>query len=73
MKWWLFTCSDCDTDEGVLIAQRPDDVNQESGLPGVDFCPGCDSRYSLINMGEVEVTGMSLVHLRMRTPAEEEV
>ena len=70
MKWVLFICSDCDTDEGVLIAQRPDDVNPDSGLPGVDFCPGCGSHYSMLNTGTVEVSGNALVHLRMRTLAE---
>lgn len=73
MKWVLFICSDCDTDEGVLIAQRPDDVNPDAGLPDVDLCPGCGAYLSLLNMGEVEVTGNALVHLRMRTPAEESV
>lgn len=70
MKWILFICSDCDEDEGVLIAQRPDDVNNDAGLPGVDFCPGCGSHYSMLNMGEVEVSGSSLVHLKLREPAE---
>jgi hypothetical protein len=70
MKWVLFVCSDCDEDEGVLVAQRPDDVNPDQGLPGVDNCPGCGSYLSMLNMGTVEVSGNALVHLRMRTPAE---
>ena len=70
MKWRLFICSDCDTDEGVLIEQVADDANPEAACRTIDWCPGCGSYLSLIGMGEVEVTGSALVHLRMREPAE---
>jgi len=70
MKWWLYICSDCDTDGGVLIVYVPEDANRERSC-GVDFCLGCGSYLSYLNMGEVEVTGNALVHLKMRTPAEE--
>ena len=67
--WRLFVCSDCDTDDGALIMQVPDGVHEDRGCP-VDYCPGCGSYLSLLSMGDVTVTGRSLVHLRMRQPAD---
>lgn len=69
MKWVLYICSDCATDEGAMILPKPDDVNEEAGPGIVDHCPGCDSYLSLLHSGEVEVTGNALVLLRMREPA----
>lgn len=63
MKWRLYVCSDCDTDEGVVIVQKADDAHREAGS-GIDNCPGCDSYLSLLPMGDVEVTGTALMHLR---------
>jgi hypothetical protein len=72
VKWCLFICSDCDSDDGVVVLRKPDDVNPESAS-GIDNCPGCGSYLSLINMGDVDVTGSSLVHLRLRTaPVDDE-
>jgi hypothetical protein len=71
MKWRLYICSDCDLDEGVVIVQVPDDAHEDHSC-GVDYCPGCGDYLSFTNMGEVEVTGNALIHLKMRTPAEEE-
>ena len=71
MKWRLFICSDCDHDDGVLIMQVSDDAHHERGC-AVDNCPACDSYLSLLGMGEVEVTGSSLVHLRMRNSVDDE-
>lgn len=68
MSWRLYVCSDCDTDEGVVIVQKDDDAHEDAGS-GVDYCPGCGSYLSLLNMGKVEVTGNALIHLRMREPA----
>lgn len=71
-KWVLFICSDCDLDAGVVVLLKPDDVNPEASS-GIDNCPGCDSYLSLSNMGDVDVTGNALVHLRMRnTPPEDD-
>ena len=70
MKWRLYICSDCDNDEGVLVMQVADDAPDEAGCP-VDYCPGCGDYLSLLGMGEVEVSGRALVHLRMRTPAQD--
>jgi hypothetical protein len=69
MKWRLYICSDCDEDDGVLVHRVPDSASSERGC-NVEHCPGCGSYLSLLDMGEVEVSGRSLVHLRMRTPAE---
>jgi hypothetical protein len=66
MQWQLFICSDCDTDEGVVIVQVPDDAHAHDASCGVDYCPGCGSYLSFTNMGKVEVTGNALVHLKMR-------
>ena len=71
MKWWLYVCSDCDTDGGVLILYVPEGTNPERSC-GVDFCLGCGSHLSYCQMGEVEVSGRSLVHLAMREPALDE-
>lgn len=51
-KWVLYLCSDCDADDGAVILLKPDDTSEEAGC-SIDFCPGCDSRYSLLNMGDV--------------------
>jgi hypothetical protein len=64
-KWCLFVCTDCDSDDGVVILLKPDDVNQEASS-GIDNCPGCDSYLSLLNVGEVDVSGHRLVHLNLR-------
>ena len=72
MKWRLFICSDCDTDEGVLIAQVADDAHPETVCHVTNYCPGCGSYLSMLGMGEVEVSGSALIHLSGRTPAEEE-
>jgi hypothetical protein len=71
MRWWLYLCSDCDTDGGVVIRYVPEGTNPERSS-GIDFCLGCGSHLSYIQMGEVQVSGNALVHLRMRTPAEDE-
>jgi hypothetical protein len=71
MKWKLFVCSDCDTDDGVLVMRVPDDAHAERGCP-VDFCPGCESRYSLLDMGPIEVEGTSLIHILPAFRAEPE-
>jgi hypothetical protein len=71
MKWRLFICSDCDSDEGVLIEQWPDDYNHDAGARATDYCPGCGSYLSMVGTGEVEVAGLSLVHLQHREPAVE--
>jgi hypothetical protein len=68
MKWWLYICSDCDTPEGAVIMQAPDDGDRDRP-PRLDFCPGCDSYLSMAGKGEVEVSGRPLVHLSMREEA----
>jgi hypothetical protein len=70
VKWRLYICSDCDTDEGVLIEQVADDAHPDAGCRSTDHCPGCGSYLSLCGAGEVEVSGNPLVLLKMRTPAE---
>lgn len=65
MTWRLFVCCDCDNDEGVLIHQVPDGAHEDRAC-NVEFCPGCNSHMGLIAMGDVTVTGNSLLHLRMR-------
>jgi hypothetical protein len=62
MKWKLFVCCDCDTDDGVLVMRVPDDAPYDRGCP-VDDCPGCGSYGSLLDMGQVEINGTPLVHL----------
>jgi hypothetical protein len=68
VRWTLFVCSDCDTDDGVIVMQTADDRNPESSAV-IRHCPGCGSYLSLLNMGEVDVTGTALVHLRIRARA----
>jgi len=65
MKWRLFICSDCDTPQGVVIIQVPDDAPQVASCE-FTHCPGCNSYLSFTDMGEVEVTGTALVHLQLR-------
>ncbi len=69
MRWWLYLCSDCDTDGGVLVLYVPEGRNPESSIGVPDHCLGCESYLSYGQMGEVEVNGIPLVHLRMRQPA----
>jgi len=69
MKWRLFICSDCDTDDGAVIMQVPDDASHERGC-ALQYCPGCESYLSLLGQGDVEVTGSALVMLELREPAE---
>jgi hypothetical protein len=71
MEWRLFICSDCDTDGGVIILYVPEDRSSESNIGVPDFCLGCDSHLSYLNMGKVEVSGNPLVHIGMREPAED--
>jgi formate dehydrogenase maturation protein FdhE len=70
VKWRLFICSDCDSDDGVVIMQVADDAHPEAACKATDHCPGCGSYLSLLGMGDVEVSGNALIHLRMREPAE---
>jgi formate dehydrogenase maturation protein FdhE len=70
MKWRLYICSDCDSDAGVIVAQVEDDTPDEAGAP-IQHCPGCGSYLSMLGMGEVEVSGNALIHLRMREPSDE--
>lgn len=65
MKWRLFICSDCDTPEGVVVVQVPDDAPPIASC-AITNCPGCESYLSFSDMGEVEVSGNALVHLRLR-------
>jgi len=71
MKWRLYICSDCDTDEGVAIVQVPDDAHPDRSC-GIDYCPGCGSYLSMCGTGEVEVSGRALVQLKLREPAAAE-
>lgn len=65
MQWRLYVCSDCDMAEGVVVVPKPDDAHHDASS-GVDYCPGCGSYLSMTNMGQVEVTGRALLHLRER-------
>ena len=53
----------------VVIAQVADNAHEDMACPVTDHCPGCGSYLSLLGMGEVEVTGNSLVHLRLWEPS----
>jgi hypothetical protein len=63
VKWRLYICSDCDTNEGAVIVQVPDDAQQDHSS-AIDYCPGCGSYLSLLDMGDVKVSGNALLHLR---------
>jgi len=70
-EWRLFICTNCDTDEGVVIHQVPEEASWEAGC-NVDYCPGCGSYLSLMSVGKIEVAvtpghSYSLTH---REPAE---
>lgn len=69
MKWRLFICTDCDSDDGVVVMQVPDDASPERGC-AVQHCPGCGSYLSMMSWGEVEVTGSMLAGLKLREPVE---
>lgn len=65
MKWRLFICADCDSNEGVLIHQVADAAPYDVSC-NVEACPGCGGIQGLIGMGDVEVAGNALVHLSGR-------
>ena len=67
MKWRLFVCADCTALEGVVILPVQDDAPEDSGLGVPTHCEGCGDYLSLIGMGEVQVEGTALYHLRERT------
>lgn len=65
MEWVLFMCSDCDTNDGVVIVQLADGASRDASC-AIDYCPGCGSYLSMLNTGKVEVDGNALALLRMR-------
>jgi hypothetical protein len=71
MKWRMYACADCASDQGVVIVQVPDDAHEDRSS-GIDYCPGCGDYLSMTSIGDVEVSGrvaLSLLQMRERDRA----
>jgi hypothetical protein len=60
-------CADCESLEGVVVVPTREGAPEDSGVGVPDYCPGCGDYLSLVSMGEVEVEGVALYHLRGRS------
>jgi len=67
VRWRLVVCADCSALEGVVVVPTKDDAPEDSGVGVPDYCPACGDYLSLVSMGDVQVEGTALYHLRERT------